>query len=128
MILNTVDLPLDHVMDTDVRVLEQLEEGNLGVVSDWLELGVIVDLDAGIAVVEDGILNQVDNVILQLRVVQSVCANIFLDLSVHPELLHLQVACGQSTSLANEDLVDGGVVLRALDLLDQKTIILHEGH
>jgi hypothetical protein len=59
-------------MDTDVRVLEQLEEGNLGVVADRLELGVIVYLNAGIAVVEDGVLNQVDNVILQLGVVQSV--------------------------------------------------------
>jgi hypothetical protein len=59
-------------MDTDIRVLEQLEEGDFRVVADWLELGVIVDLDAGIAVVEDGVLNQVDHVILQLRVVQSV--------------------------------------------------------
>jgi hypothetical protein len=59
-------------MDTDVRVLEQLEEGNLCVVADRLELGVIVYLNAGIAVVEDGVLNQVDNVILQLGVVQSV--------------------------------------------------------
>ena len=59
-------------MDTDVRVLEQLEEGNLCVVADRLELGVIVYLNAGIAIVEDGVLNQVDNVILQLGVVQSV--------------------------------------------------------
>jgi hypothetical protein len=59
-------------MDTDIRVLEQLEEGDFRVVADWLELGIIVDLDAGIAVVEDGVLNQVDHVILQLRVVQSV--------------------------------------------------------
>jgi hypothetical protein len=59
-------------MDTDIRVLEQLEEGDFRVVADWLELGVIVDLDAGIAVVEDGVLNQVDHVILQLGVVQSV--------------------------------------------------------
>lgn len=59
-------------MDTDVRVLEQLEEGNLGVVTDRLKLGVIVDFDAGIAVVEDGVLNQIDHIILQLGVVQSV--------------------------------------------------------
>ena len=44
-------------MDTNVRVLEQLEEGNLCVVTDWLKLRVIVDLDAGITVVEDGVLN-----------------------------------------------------------------------
>jgi hypothetical protein len=59
-------------MDTDVRVLEQLEEGNLGVVTDRLKLGVIVDFDAGIAVVKDRVLNQIDHIILQLGVVQSV--------------------------------------------------------
>jgi len=53
-------------MDTDIRVLEQLEEGDFRVVADWLKLGVIIDFDAGIAVVEDGVLNQVDHVILQL--------------------------------------------------------------
>lgn len=53
-------------MDTDIRVLEQLEEGDFRVVADWLELGIIIDFDAGIAVVEDGVLNQVDHVILQL--------------------------------------------------------------
>ena len=72
MIHDTVELPLDHAMDTDVRVLEQLEEGNLGVVTDRLKLGVIVDFDAGIAVVEDRVLNQVDHIILQLGVIQSV--------------------------------------------------------
>ena len=53
-------------MDTNVRVLEQLEEGDFCVVADWLKLGVIIDLNAGIAVVEDGVLNEVDHVILQL--------------------------------------------------------------
>jgi hypothetical protein len=57
MIHDTVELPLDHAMDTNVRVLEQLEEGNLGVVPDRLELRVIVDLDAGIAVVKYGVLD-----------------------------------------------------------------------
>ena len=51
MVLDTANLSLDHVMDTDVRVLEQLEEGNLSIVTDWLELRVIVDLDASITVV-----------------------------------------------------------------------------
>ena len=51
MVLDTANLSLDHVMDTDVRVLEQLEEGNLSIVTDWLKLRVIVDLDASITVV-----------------------------------------------------------------------------
>ena len=53
MKLFSADLSLDHVMNTDVRVLEQLEEGHLCVVAERLELGIIIDLDAGIAVVED---------------------------------------------------------------------------
>jgi hypothetical protein len=125
MIHDTVELPLDHAMDTDIRVLEQLEEGNLGVITDWLELRVIVDLDAGIAVVEDGVLNQVDHVIFQLRVVQSVCADIFLHLPEHPELLHLEVPCGQSASLTYEYVIDGGDFLRTFDIFNKKPIFSH---
>ena len=125
MIHDTVELPLDHAMDTDVRVLEQLEEGNLCVVPDWLELRVIIDLDAGIAVVKDRVLNQVDHVILQLGVVQSVCTDIFLHLPVHPELLHPEVACGQSASLTYEDVIDGGDFLRTFDIFNKKPMFPH---
>jgi len=125
MIHDTVELPLDHAMYTDIRVLEQLEEGNLGVVPDWLELGVIVDLDAGVAVVKDGVLYQINHVILQLGVVQSVCADIFLHLPVHPELLHPEVACGESASLTYEDVIDGGNFLRTFDIFYKKPIFPH---
>ena len=125
MIHDTVELSLDHAMDTNVRVLEQLEEGNLGVVPDRLELRVIVDLDAGIAVVKYGVLNQVDHVILQLRVVQSVCADIFLHLPVHPELFHLEVACCQSASLTYENVIDCGDYLRTFNIFNEKPIFSH---
>ena len=66
MKLYTANLSLDHVVNTDVRVLEELEQGDFRVVAERLKLGIIIYLDAGIAVVEDGVLNQVDHVILQL--------------------------------------------------------------
>ena len=94
MKLYMANLSLDHVVNTDVRVLEELEQGDFRVVAERLKLRIIIDLDAGIAVVEDRVLNQVDHFILQIRVVQSVCADIFLNLPVHPELIHLEVACG----------------------------------
>lgn len=125
MKLYTADLPLDHVVNTDVRVLEQLEKGHLCVVAERLKLGIIVNLDASIAVVKDGVLNQVDHFIIKIRVIQSICADIFLHLPMHPELIHLEVSCGQSASLAYEDMIDGSNNLRTFDIFYKKPIIPH---
>ena len=125
MKLYTANLSLDHVVNTDVRVLEQLEQGNFCVVAERLKLGVIVDLDTGIAVVEDGVLNQINHVIFKIRVIQSVRADIFLNLPVHPELIHLEVSCGQSASLAYEDMIDGSYNLRTFDIFYKKPIFPH---
>jgi hypothetical protein len=125
MKLYTANLSLDHVVNTDVRVLEELEQGDFRVVAERLKLGIIIDLDSGIAVVEDRVLYQVDHFILKIRVVQSICADIFLHLPMHPELIHLEVACGESASLAYEDMIDGGDYLRTFYIFYKKPIFPH---
>lgn len=73
-------------MNWNLSALEELKQCDLCVVADWLIECLVVHFHAGLSIVDDGVLDKADNLVLKIGVEECVGSLVLDDFTLNEEL------------------------------------------